>query len=69
MKDNFEFLLPTKIYFGKGEENKIGEIIAGYGYKKVLFHYGKNSIKKSGLYDKVVASLQKNNIEYVELGG
>lgn len=69
MKDNFEFLLPTKIYFGKGEENKIGEIISSYGYKKVLFHYGKNSIKKSGLYDKVVSSLRKSNIEYVELGG
>ena len=69
MKDNFEFLLPTKIYFGKGEENKIGEIISSYGYKKVLFHYGKNSIKKSGLYDKVVSSLKKNNIEFVELGG
>ena len=69
MKDNFEVLLPTKIYFGKGEENKIGEIISSYGYKKVLFHYGKNSIKKSGLYDKVVSSLKKNNIEFVELGG
>ena len=51
--ENFEFCSPTKIYFGKDKENSIGEIIKSYGFKKVLFHYGKSSIFKTGLYEKV----------------
>lgn len=67
--NNFEFVSPTKVYFGKNQEENVGEIISKLGYKKILFHYGMTSIKKNGLYDKVVNSLLKNNIEYVELGG
>lgn len=67
--NNFDFCSPTKIYFGKDKENLIGDIIKEYGFKKILFHYGKSSILKTGLYDKVVASLKKNNIEFIELGG
>ena len=67
--NDFDFCSPTKIYFGKGKENNIGEYIKEYGFKKVLFHYGKSSIFKTGLYQKVVSSLNKNNIEFVELGG
>ena len=67
--NNFDFCSPTKIYFGKDKENLIGDIIKEYGFKKILFHYGKSSIFKTGLYDKVVASLKKNNIEFTELGG
>ncbi|MBQ7241461.1 MAG: iron-containing alcohol dehydrogenase [Firmicutes bacterium] len=66
---NFQFYSPTKIFFGKGEENNAGKIISEYGYKKILLHYGKNSIKASGLYDKVVKSLKDNHIDFVELGG
>lgn len=66
---NFDFYSPTKIFFGKGRENEVGEIIKKYGYKKVLLHYGKSSIKKTGLYDKVIVSLKNENIEFVELGG
>lgn len=67
--NNFLYNTPTKVFFGSGEENKIGEIIASYGFKKILFHYGSGSIKKSGLYDLVVSKLRENNIEFVELGG
>lgn len=67
--NNFEFVSPTKIIFGKGEESRIGEILKKEGYQKILFHYGKSSIFKIGLYDKVIKSLQNNNISYVELGG
>ena len=38
--DNFIYDTPTKVYFGKGEEQNVGKIIAGYGAKKVLIHYG-----------------------------
>lgn len=68
MKD-FNFISPTKIYFGKNKEKDIGKIIKEYGFKKVLFHYGQNSIKKYGLYDVVVSSLKENNIDFIELGG
>ncbi|MCM1259545.1 MAG: iron-containing alcohol dehydrogenase [Prevotella sp.] len=65
----FTYYSPTKIIFGSGEETHIGEIIASYGYKKILFHYGKHSIFQTGLYQRVIASLQQAQIAYVELGG
>ena len=67
--NNFVYYTPTKVFFGKGEELKIGQILAEYGVKKVLLHYGKSSIKKSGLYDVIVSKLKESNIEFVELGG
>lgn len=66
---DFDFVSPTKIFFGKGKEKEIGEIIKTYHFKKVLLHYGSGSIKRSGLYATVVASLIKAGIEFVELGG
>lgn len=66
---NFDFCSPTKIFFGKERENEIGKIIKKYGYKKILFHYGMSSIKKTGLYNKVVESLNNEQIEFIELGG
>jgi len=65
---NFEFQNTTKIIFGKGTENRVGEEMSRIG-KKILLHYGSGSIIKSGLYDKVKDSLKKANIEVVELGG
>lgn len=66
---NFEFVSPTKIYFGRKQEENIGKILCDYGYKNILFHYGQTSIFKSGLYDRVVNSLKEYSINYIELGG
>jgi alcohol dehydrogenase YqhD (iron-dependent ADH family) len=66
---NFQFHTPTKIFFGKDTHKQVGEIIKQYGFKKILFHYGGGSIKRIGLYDQVIESLNNNNIKYVELGG
>jgi alcohol dehydrogenase YqhD (iron-dependent ADH family) len=66
---NFDLYIPTRIYFGKGEEQRVGELVKGTGSKKVLLHYGSQSIKKSGLYGKVVASLKAAGVDFVELGG
>lgn len=66
--DNFTFQNPTKIIFGKGTEAQVGEEALQYG-KKVLLHFGGGSIKKTGLYDKVIASLTSAGIEYYELSG
>lgn len=65
---NFQFYNPARIIFGKGEELNVGKYTAQYG-KKVLLHYGGGSIKKNGLYDKVITALKQENIEVVELGG
>ena len=65
---NFTFQNTTKIVFGRGTEEEVGEYTAEHG-SKVLLHYGGGSIKKYGTYDKVVESLEKAGIEYVELGG
>jgi alcohol dehydrogenase YqhD (iron-dependent ADH family) len=66
--ENFRFSMPTKIIFGKGTEKEIGKEIKKIG-KKALLLYGAGSIKKTGLYDAIVASLKKEGIEYAELGG
>lgn len=67
--DNFIFHSPTKFIFGKGTEHTVGEEIVQLGKKKVLLHYGKDSIKKSGLYGNIVASLKKMGLEFFELAG
>lgn len=66
---NFEFYTPTRVIFGRETHHSVGDIIAGYGYRKVLLHYGGGSIKKNGTYDAVTASLERAGIGYVELGG
>ncbi len=66
---NFTLHTPTKVFFGKGTEKQVGEIIKSYGFSKVLFHYGSGSIKRTGLYDTVTASLREAGISFVELGG
>lgn len=66
--DNFEFCNPTKIVFGKGTEAQVGKEAAAYS-KKILLHFGGGSIKSSGLYDRVTASLKAAGVEWVELGG
>lgn len=67
--DNFIYDTPTKVYFGKGEEEKVGAIIKEYNVKKVLVHYGSGSIVKSGLLGRVKKSLEDAGLSYVELGG
>jgi alcohol dehydrogenase YqhD (iron-dependent ADH family) len=66
--ENFEFRNPTKILFGRGTEEKVGDEVAAYS-KNILLHFGGGSIKVSGLYDRVTASLKKAGITWIELGG
>ena len=67
--DNFTFYSPTYFAFGRGTENDTGAYVKKYGGTKVLIHYGGGSAKRSGLLDRVEASLKKEGIDYVELGG
>ena len=66
---NFQFYSPTEFVFGKDSELRVAHLLKKHGATKVLFHYGGGSIKRSGLYDRVVNTLKENNIPYVELGG
>jgi len=67
--NDFIYYNPTTIEFGRGKENNIGEYINQAGIKKVLLVYGSGSIKKNGLYERIINSLSKNNIAYEELSG
>ena len=66
---NFTFYSPTYFVFGKNTENQAGEYVKKFGGSKVLIHYGGGSVVKSGLLDRVKASLDKESIPYVLLGG
>lgn len=67
--DNFTYFNPTKVEFGSGKEQLIGQHLAEHSIKKVLLCYGSDRIKRDGLFQIVVNSLATKNIEYVELGG
>lgn len=66
---NFEYYTPTKVFFGRGVEEKLGQTIRDLGFRKILLHYGSGSIKKTGLYDKITKNLTELGISYCELGG
>jgi len=66
--DNFIFNNPTKIIFGKDTESLVGKETKKYT-NKVLLHYGGGSIKKTGLYDRVMKSLKEADVEVFELSG
>lgn len=66
---DFNFISPTKIYFGKDKEKEIGKICKEFNFKKVLVIIGKCSVKKSGLFDLVLNFLKQENIEYEILEG
>lgn len=65
---NFDFQNTTRIIFGKDTQKEIGKLLEPYA-KRILLHYGSASIKKSGLYDAVKASLTQAGLEVLELGG
>jgi alcohol dehydrogenase YqhD (iron-dependent ADH family) len=65
---DFIFQNKTKVYFGKDQLGHLGKEISRFG-KKVLMVYGGGSIKKIGLYDKVMKELEKEGMIVFELGG
>ncbi len=67
--DNFTFCTPTRYTFGRGAEDKVGEIAASLGFRHPLIVYGQGSAVRSGLLDRVVKSLQDKDIECSRLGG
>lgn len=68
MLGNFCYSNPTKIYFGDNSLNYLNDELKNYG-KVVMLIYGEGSIKKNGIYDKVIEILNKNNKTIVEDAG
>ena len=65
---NFIYFAPTEVVFGRGVENETGAVAARYGTKALLV-YGKGSVVRSGLLDRVKASLDAAGISWREFGG
>lgn len=68
MLGNFTYCNPTKLYFGKDALNGLKEELPKYG-KNVMLVYGGGSIKKNGIYDRVVSVLRECKKEIFEDGG
>ena len=67
--ENFTFYSPTKFVFGKDTESEAGKLVKAFGGSKVLIHFGGGSVIRSGLLDRVKASLDNEGITYTMLGG
>lgn len=65
----YKYFTPTKVIFGKGAEEQVGALLKESAARRVLLHYGGGSVQRSGLLDKVKASLAAEQIAYAELGG
>lgn len=68
MKFDFSFYNPTRIHFGRNSLDNLADELGNYG-KNVLLVYGKNSVKKIGLYDKVMDILKAAGKTVFELSG
>ena len=66
--NDFIFQNTTKVYFGKDQLKNLGAELKQYG-RRVLLVYGGGSIKKIGLYDKVMKEIESAGLECFELPG
>ncbi len=67
--NSFDFYSPTYFAFGKDRERDAGALVKRFGGTKVLIHYGGGSVVRSGLLDRVKASLADAGVAFVALGG
>ena len=68
--EDFMIHVPTQIFFGRSAIDHLAESIAKWSpNKRVLLVYGGGSIKRTGLYDTVLASLKEAGLSWAELGG
>ena len=62
--NNFTFYSPTCFVFGKDSESQAGSLVRRFGGTKILIHYGGGSALRSGLIDRVKASLEAEEIPF-----
>lgn len=65
---DFTYQNPTKIHFGKTALEHLPEELNNFG-SNILLVYGKNSIKATGLYDKIMEMLKAAGKKVTELAG
>ena len=68
MNGNFKYHNPTKLYFGEESLNFLKDELKGYG-STVMLNYGGGSIKRNGIYDKIIAILKETGKTIVENPG
>lgn len=68
MINDFIYDIPVRIYFGRDQLKNLGAELKQYG-TRVLMTYGGGSIKKTGLYDRVVKEIRDAGLELFELSG
>ena len=68
MLGNFSYHNPTKLYFGEDSLSNLKDELSKYG-NNILFVYGGGSIKKSGLYDEIIAILKDCGKNVAEVAG
>ncbi|XEC93945.1 iron-containing alcohol dehydrogenase [Paenibacillus tarimensis] len=66
---SFQFHNPTRIVFGPGTADQVGEMVHAHGGKRVLLVYGGGSIKSTGLYERVIRHLSAIGASVTELPG
>lgn len=67
--DNFYYHTPTRYYFGRGVEEKAGELAARFLGRRILVVIGGGSVRRSGLLDRITGSLEKSGVGYEILKG
>ncbi len=67
--ENFTLHNPTRLIFGSDTVGLIGEEILARGIKKTLFLAGEGSIRRNGVYKRVVSSLKEAGVDFVEVWG
>ena len=65
---NYDYQNPTRLVFGRGTQKQVGALVRAHADRALLV-YGGGSIKKSGLYDEVTASLRSAGVAFTELSG
>lgn len=66
--NSFIYDIPVKVYFGRDQFSHLGTELRKFG-RRVLLTYGGGSIKRNGLYDRVVSELRNADMEVYELSG
>ncbi len=67
--NSFDFWLPTKVVFGVGTLERIGEEVKNFNGHKVLVLYGNGSVVRNGYLAQVTASLDKAGLKWKSVGG
>ncbi len=69
MNGDFTLYTPTKVVFGHDAEQKTGALVKSFGGSCALIHYGGGSVVRSGLLQRIEASLDEAGVRHVALGG